>query len=348
MVAFCSPSRLRKYALKCMLVAFGLIALPSFAQRQTDSPHAVAWKLKALLQTPDSQIDYAQAKLLIDQLIDPTTDVAGVTKKLDAMAAGVRAMLPFARRTSTYEKVEAITTYLYKPGPWNKHQVFKYDLENDPTGTKIFGNNLMAKYLQSRRGNCVSMPILFLILGQKLGLDVTLSTAPNHVFLKVRDETGTYQNIEATTGGPKKDSSYERELAISKRAIESGVYLRTLTKTESVAVMAHTLLEYYCDKKENNLNKVHAVADLILQFNPKNADAMVHKGSTYAYVLNRRFKSKYSSYEAIPPELRDEATSLMKNIGFWYDKAQALGWQEETKEAKQAYMQMVKRAKEPQ
>ncbi len=34
------------------------------------------------------------------------------------------------------------------------------------------------------------MPFLFIILGQKLGLDVTASTAPEHVFVKYRDDMG--------------------------------------------------------------------------------------------------------------------------------------------------------------
>lgn len=38
---------------------------------------------------------------------------------------------------------------------------------------------LLSRYLDSRRGDCVSMPILFLILADRLGLDVSLSTRRN-------------------------------------------------------------------------------------------------------------------------------------------------------------------------
>ena len=48
----------------------------------------------------------------------------------------------------------------------------------------------MSHYLATRKGNCVSMPVLFVILGQKLGLPITLAIAPNHVFAKYKRDNG--------------------------------------------------------------------------------------------------------------------------------------------------------------
>ena len=61
-------------------------------------------------------------------------------------------------------------------------------------------NKLISTYLATRRGNCVSMPILMLIIGERMGLDLALSTAPLHIFIRHR-EGGREVNLEATSGG---------------------------------------------------------------------------------------------------------------------------------------------------
>jgi len=60
---------------------------------------------------------------------------------------------------------------------------------------------LLQRYLTTRRGNCITMPILFLALGQRLGLTMTLAEAPLHVFVKYTDDDGAVWNLEATSGG---------------------------------------------------------------------------------------------------------------------------------------------------
>src|SRR5262245_54516989 len=179
-------------------------------------------ELQSLLNTPDSQIDYAKAKLAIDQMIEPSTDVSGTLKQLDAMAAQIRLLLP--ADANRRMRLVTLMSYLYQPGPWNGGRTFSYDLE-DPFG-KNLRNKLLTTYLRTRKGNCVSMPILFVILVQKIGLEVTLSTAPAHVLAKYRDDDGSMLNIENVSGGSKGDASYQKEMRISQRAMASGIYLQ--------------------------------------------------------------------------------------------------------------------------
>lgn len=44
------------------------------------------------------------------------------------------------------------------------------------------------------------MPFLFIILGDRLGINVTASVAPLHVFVKFTDENGVIHNLETTSG----------------------------------------------------------------------------------------------------------------------------------------------------
>ena len=164
-------------ALACLWVT------PVFAQRMDPDVRV----LKAILDKPETEIDLARAKLTIDQFIDPAVDIEGTLAQLDAMAAAVKA--PIGPRTGSLEIAQVLRSYLYDAGPWNKQQPFRYDLEGDPLGHSISGK-LLANYLTTRKGNCVSMPTLFVLLAQRLGLEATFANSPGHIFVKYRDETG--------------------------------------------------------------------------------------------------------------------------------------------------------------
>lgn len=246
---------------------------------------------------PDDRIDYAVAKLTVDRLIDPSTNTAAVHRELDAWEHAVRVNVPKA--PTARQVLDALLKTLYKPGPWNQGKPFSYDLA-DPLGTNP-KNKQLASYLATRKGNCVSMPILFAILGQRLGLPIALATAPNHLLVKFADDTQqAWLNVEATAGGFKYDSSYERETGITEKAIESGPYLRPLTPREGVGVIASTLMEHYGAKKDGDA--LMAVADLVLGVNPKDPAALVWKANAYYLQLQLHYVSQYPDAADVPPE----------------------------------------------
>lgn len=155
-----------------------------------------AQQIRHILKRPEQDIDLGQTKLTIDKQIDPSVDLQVNLQKIDAMVNRIRTMPEYG--VSSGNRLWALRRYLYEAGEWNGFQSHQYDLD-DPLGTKI-NNKLLPTYLSSKKGNCVTMPFLFIILGQRLGLDVTAATAPVHVFVKYRDEMGAWYNLEATSG----------------------------------------------------------------------------------------------------------------------------------------------------
>lgn len=189
------------------------------------------------------------------------------------------------------------------PGEWNQGKPFTYDL-SDPLG-KNPKNKQLATYLATRKGNCVSMPILFVILGQRLGLTVALATAPNHLLVKFADdEQQMWLNVEATAGGFKYDSSYQRETGITEASLDNGLYLRPLLPHEGIGAIASTLMEHYGAKKD--ADALMAVADLAL--------------------------AAYSNAEDLPPELHGELHRLTRENLAWLAKAESIGWTQKTPE----------------
>lgn len=313
---------------------------PSVTESSPSSPLA---PLRTLLQTPDSQIDFAKAKLTIDRMIDPKIDTAATLRQLDTLAARIRARFPAGANDAV--KMELLLASLHKAGPWNDYRPFSYDLD-DPFGKNIH-NKLISTYLASRKGNCVSMPVLLVILGQKLGLKIRLATAPEHVLAMFHNPfDNQWVNVESTSGGFKLDSSYQREYAITALAMKNRIYLRPLTKRESVGVMTGTLLEFYGPQGQQD-RRIEA-ADMLLQANPKDTAAMLQKGNAYFRMLKERYLSKYDSLEEMSPAQREEYELLGQSNRLWFDKAEALGWAMPAEAQNAKYLQHIQRTKAAQ
>jgi len=294
--------------------------------------------LRAQFQLPDDRVDYAAAKLVVDGLIDPSTDAASVHRELGQWEGAVRGNVP--ANPTARQVIDALLKTLYQPGPWNQSRPFSYDL-TDPLGKKP-KNKQLETYLATRKGNCVSMPILFVILGQRLGLTVALATAPNHLLAKFADDQQQmWVNIEATAGGFKYDSSYQREAGITEAALDNGLYLRPLLPHEGVGAIAGTLMEHYGAKKDGDA--LMAVADLALKANPKDPVAMIWKANAYYLQTQQRFTSKYPNAADVPVALHEEYARLTRENLAWFAKAESLGWTQKTPEQEAEYLQSIQR-----
>jgi regulator of sirC expression with transglutaminase-like and TPR domain len=296
--------------------------------------------IRGILKQPEQEIDLAKVKLTIDKLIDPAIDIDTNLKKVDVMAAKIKTMPDYG--PSSTAKMQALKRYIYEPGEWNNFQPYQYDLD-DPLGTKL-SNKLLPRYLESKKGNCVTMPLLFVILGQRLGIDITAATAPLHILVKFKDEAGTTYNLETTSGAnPARDVWYREQMPMTEEAVANGVYLRPLTNKETAAVMVTTLAEHYFEQRE--FEKAITISDLTLEYYPRDVEAMVRKGSAYYRLLARYYLEKYRSPDEIPDRTKGHFAYLSHHNLQWFAKAEALGWREPSKEDNEKYLQSVKEAK---
>jgi regulator of sirC expression with transglutaminase-like and TPR domain len=331
-----------------LFLALAIIGAPAKAEPYTKADIASDKNLKAIraiLELPDNQIDLAKVKLSIDHMIDPSINIARTLKQLDAMAAEVKARIP--ANASSREKVETLRAYLFDKGTWNFRQPFRYDLD-DPFGGHI-QNKLLSTYLATRKGNCVSMPFLFIILGQKLGIDVTASTMPEHVFVKYRDEAGNLYNIETTSGGYfARDVWLQEQHPMTAKALASGIYMQPLTKKETVAEIADTLNEFY----EQQGKPAHSwvLAELEYKYYPKDISAILHMSAASHLLREQFFDAKRRKF---PMKKYIDFTEPEEKIleGFelsavhWWKEAVHLGWREPDKATEAKYRQIVNNAK---
>ncbi|MEM9523561.1 MAG: hypothetical protein AAF982_06145 [Pseudomonadota bacterium] len=164
---------------------------------------------------------------------------------------------------------------------------------------------------------------MFIIPGQRLGLDVTPALAPLHVPVKFTDDRGVTHNLEATSGaGRARDQHYRNLLPVTDAAVANGVFLTPLTREQSVALIAVVLVEDLL--RRERYHDAMAVADILLEHYPIFACAMVKKGAAAARLPKSAFP--YATLRAVPAARRPHAARLLRINRNAFERAEALGW----------------------
>jgi regulator of sirC expression with transglutaminase-like and TPR domain len=309
-----AASYLRDMLLLVLLIA----ATPAFASSYQTPSEAV----KEILSGPHSGLDYLDAAVAFDRLIDRDSDPAASRATVVRLADAARQMAG-PKPNDTY-KLAALRQAIYVSGAWNYNRPFSYDLA-DPLGQQV-RSKMLSTYVRTRKGNCVSMPVLFLIVADRIGLKVRLAAAPLHLFVRYTDASGVDHNLEATSGGHEAPADlYRRNMPMSDRAIQSGLYMRTLTKRETIAHMAASVLDFLM--AERRYQEAADVANAMLAVNPRDAYALVKKGTAMGEMMKAEFRDKYPVPALIPPALRPRYAMLAAANDKAFRDAEALGWE---------------------
>jgi regulator of sirC expression with transglutaminase-like and TPR domain len=266
-------------------------------------------------------LDLAEVKFQIDEAVDPRFTIAEGRKEFEALAAKLKAIT--APSASVPEKLNILKRFIYESGNWNDNRPFIYN-HDDPLGNALT-SHILLNYIKTREGNCMTMPILFMLLGKRIGLDVTLAVAPFHAFVKFTDDHGKVWNIETTSGaGFARDVKYRTDLPMTDLAVEKGTYLRALTNDEVIGVMGTLLVRQLMNS--NRPKEAVVVSAVMLKHFPNSAELMVFQGSAYAQILRTEIFPKYARPKDMPANVREYAEALSERNDAVFEEAEALGW----------------------
>lgn len=306
----------------CLLLIAVFFAGESDAKASTEAGAAPTAIVRDILSLSDDQLDYGRAKLAFDRIIDPSIDADAALAEIDRLVD--RANRLVSARAGPAERLSALRRVIYETGDWNGGNPFSYD-HADPLGQNV-RNKLISTYLATRRGNCVSMPILVLIVGERMGLNLALSTAPLHMFLRHTEASGREINLEATSGAhPARTLWYRQNLPMTDRAIESGLYMRTLSRREAVAHMASTVVDFLM--AEGRFQEAIEVAEVILQHYPRDGYTLVKLGTAYAELMRVEYFERFPTLQMLPPALRQRYMLFAQRNQLTFQAAEALGWE---------------------
>ncbi len=199
-------------------------------------------QLEQVLSLPDEKIDLGEMALLISQDRDATLDLPSLRAELDRLTNSVRRKL--TPSSSPEEIVNALRTSIHQEGG------YRYTDEVDAQGIPVDPAELFVHgMLKSKRGYCMNLSLLYLIIGDRLNLPLHGVPLPNHFF--VRYESGNKRiNIEATEQGiSQPDDFYRQRFGVSADSPQT-FFMHNLGKKQTLgAYFSNVGMVYYKGKQ---------------------------------------------------------------------------------------------------
>lgn len=182
------------------------------------------WDIKSILQLPPEQIDLARGLLIAEMGTDDAVrnKIQSYEASIDLMALQIAARLhPDA---GPLEKIRAINDYIFSEMRFRfpPQSLFAKDID-------VY--TFLPSVLDSRRGVCLGVSILYLCLAQRLELSLQAITPPGHIYIRYVDQDGTITNIETTARGI--DVPTEQYLGIETKKLQE----RTIREVIGLAFM---------------------------------------------------------------------------------------------------------------
>jgi hypothetical protein len=202
----------------------------------------------------------------------------------------------------------------------------RYDF-HDYRGEGDYRQQFVTKLLQTNTGQCHSLPLLYKILAEEMGVKAYLAFAPNHSYIRHQDEQGRWYNLELTNGRYVTSHALMRFGYVKTAALKNRVYLDTLSRKQTIgACLVDLVLEY--DAKFGAFRReafMHPCIDGVLQRQPNHVQAWIVKGSLIDAELYRAVRqSNYASAAQIPShspvaalrELQLQIYARIESLGF--------------------------------
>ena len=159
---------------------------------------------------------------------------------------------------------------------WAIQQVMKnnftYDFE-DFLAYEDYTNMFVSKLARTRKGQCHSLPLMYMLLAQELEAEAYMAHAPSHSYIMFKDNKGTWYNYETTNGNIVSNSFVKNSGFIKSEAILNEIFMRPLTQKELLATCMRDLAESY-QQKFGYAKFVDDVLDKAIEYAPKNVTSL--------------------------------------------------------------------------
>jgi tetratricopeptide (TPR) repeat protein len=225
-----------------------------------------AKSIEEVLRLRENEVDLATAALIISEYWSDMVHGRRYLSALDDMAIEIRERLIREKLEVNFRAVPLINKYLFD------ELGFQSIAEaNDP-------NDLfLHSVLDRKRGYCLSLSILYLSLGERLGLPVYGVVVPGHFFVRYDDGRMRF-NIETTgKGGGAPDAHYIKKFKVPQS--NNIIYMRNLNKIQTLGCLFNNLGNVYCDTGNYEL----ALQSLVraVEINPTLAESRSNLGNVY-------------------------------------------------------------------
>ena len=218
------------------------------------------------------QFSLAEACLLIAQDAYPELDVAEFLSRIDAIAAQVRARIPgdaFAE-----QKIVALNHHLFAELGFVGNVEAYYDPRN----------SYLNEVIERRTGIPITLSILYMELGRRLGLPLQGVSFPGHFLVKLRVKRGQLVLDPFLRGEPQGEEELKKRLTHvlprgQQVVSDVAAYLEAATPRQITARVLRNLKGIYL--KQGALEQALAVMNRMLLVVPESAEELRDRGLLY-------------------------------------------------------------------
>jgi regulator of sirC expression with transglutaminase-like and TPR domain len=259
-------------------------------------PDAATAGFQALIARPDDQIDLAEGALLIAKKAYPHLDISDYLARIDRLASAVTERLSAA--ASETERILVLNRYLFEELGFGPNVEDYYDQRN----------SFLNEVLERRVGIPISLSVLYIEVGRRVGLPLQGVSFPGHFLVKCKLEEGVVildpygngtslslqdlqQRLRATRGGE-----------VSRAIVAS--MLVAADKKQILARMLRNLKAIYVEQGDHA--RALSVMDWIVSVVPGDAAEVRDRGLLFLRMEGfRAALSDLERYLALAPSADD-------------------------------------------
>ena len=291
--------------------------------------------IQHILTKPDAEIDIARAMLTISKIVDPSVDIDAYMLKIDGLVDTLQGMAG-DREVS----LKDINQLMYEKGPWNNNQEYTYNLD-DPFGKDI-KNHMLSNFLDTKVGNCVSMPMLYYILGRRFNYQLFISTAPSHLFVQglVKDGLIGIETTRKAKSWPLE--AFKKQWTVTETAKKNKLYFQRLPNKGIISQLLNAAVIHFIETKEYKL--ALRTSALAMKYRSKNYSAMINMSAALARMIDEGVYIQ----GLVPPSVKtlDEYyLTLDRRYEALRKQAKRLGYRKFTDEERAEILDRIERLK---
>jgi regulator of sirC expression with transglutaminase-like and TPR domain len=234
----------------------------------------------AALRKQDDVIDLAQAALLMAQCFIGPFQVGHYLSKLDAIAASLEDSIALA--ATDIEKIELLSDHLLNDQGFSGYEEDYYHPDN----------SMLNRVLETGRGIPITLSLIYIEVGQRLGLPVWGIGIPRHFIIGYGDvENAVY--LDAFDGGKilnESDCFRLSGIGINHAASFKAKFLKPVPKRSILFRMLLNLKHIYLSRKD--WERAYTALDLMLVVYPDQINELKDRG-LLAYRLSRLHRAAF-------------------------------------------------------
>ena len=235
--------------------------------------------IEDVLRLEPDQIDIGTAALIISEQWSDMVNSRRYLEQLDEMATEILKRMKKNNIGKDHRAVSIINQYLFEE--------LGFKSVKDATKPEDL---FLHSVLDNRRGYCLSLSVLYLAIGERVGLELYGVVVPEHFF--VRYDNGRVKfNIETTSGGAVSDDDhYIERFKVPENEYDS-VYLKSLNKRQTLGCFFNNLGNVYSET--GDLDTALLALERAALINPSLAESRANYGN----ILLRKGRIDDAIYE---------------------------------------------------